>query len=215
MSTERSPGARTISSMSIFRLKHRGCGRSEDDYIETGHPFVTLTRKQPTISRVSDAIKVEGVLEAGRATLRLEIVKSVDCSAQYSCQVRALDGQGKELMQINRLIQNPEGVGNQESGTAMAPGVTLEQLVSLQQQVTLLEASQDGKLEALETRLRDQLEVLDGKFEVVDSRLADLDTGLKDKVKVEKFKDLKRRLAAVEDEMKEFRDKLRYINFGK
>ena len=143
-------------------------GRFLDLYISSARdrdrgsedPFVTLTLKQPQMSRVSGRTKVDGALEAGRATLRLEIVKEVDCSALYSCDVKKTDSQGSEFVQINRSQQRSYQIQDQSGGSVMTSGEILQQLTLLQQQMTFMVAPLDGKLGDMEARLDGKLGVL-------------------------------------------------------
>ena len=105
--TEDAPASRTISSMSVFKItQSKPAAANGNDNTDTLVASLSLDR--PKITRVSNGVKVDGVLEAAQATLRLEMVKEVECSAQYSCEVRTSDGQGNEFVHINRLHQRPE-----------------------------------------------------------------------------------------------------------
>ena len=124
------------------------------------------------MSRVSGRTKVDGALEAGRATLRLEIVKEVDCSALYSCDVKKTDSQGSEFVQINRSQQRPKQVQDQSGGLVMTSEEMLQQLTLLQQQMALMVAPLDGKLGDMETGLDSNLQIrLDWKFGNLETRL--------------------------------------------
>ena len=155
---------RTISGLTIFKTTRdsvTGDGSSSGTN-DQGTVFATLSLNKPKLSRVADGVRVDGVLEVGRATLRLEMVKDVDCSALYTCELRTSDDQGNEFVQTNRLWQRPEVGGAQVDG--IASGGLFQQLASLQQQLTLMGASLDRKLgdlqkrlDAVENRLEDKI----------------------------------------------------------
>ena len=169
---------RSISGMSIFKTRQSSPTKDSKDNGEREHLFVALTLDRPQISRVSDGVKVDGVLEAGRALLRLEMVKDIDCSAMYSCEVRTSDSQGSELVQINRLHQKPEQSVGPADVELMPSRELFQQLALLQEQVTSLGASLDGKLGDPDTHLDDKLGSLemriDRKFEALGGELKDL-----------------------------------------
>ena len=58
----------------------------------------SLTSKASSLSRVADGRKIDGVLEAGRDTMRVGLVKQDDCQAEFVCHVRGLDTQGREVI---------------------------------------------------------------------------------------------------------------------
>ena len=189
------PVHRAISSMKILKSEHSST--TEDSHRLNRDFVVALTSEQPNISSVSDGMKVDGVLEAKQASLRLEMFNKADCSAQFSCEMRTADDQGNEFVHVTRLRRLPEQLEGQNGGSSMTSGVMSQQLVLLQQQMTLLGASLVRKFEDLETRLGGKFEDLEtrlgGKFEDLETRLGgkfeDLETRLGGK-----FEDLETRL---------------------
>ena len=201
------PVHRAISSMKIFKSEHSSA--TEDDIRLNRDVVVALTSEQPNISSVSVEIKVDGVLEAKQASLRLEIFKKADCSALFSCEMRTADDQGNEFVHVTRLRRLSEQLDGQNGGSSMTSGVMSQQLVLLQQQMTLLGASLVRKFEDLETRLGGKFEDLEtrlgSKFEDLETRLGgkfeDLETRLSGKFEDSetrlggKFEDLETRLS--------------------
>ena len=152
--------------MSIFKATKSSAMQHSNSYDWKRNPFATLKLDRPKISRVSDGVKVDGVLEAERATLKLEIVKEIDCLAMYSCEVRTTDSQGNELVQTNRLLQRPKQNLGQADAVVVTSDVTLQQLQAfVQDQMKLMLASQDVKLKALETGMDSKLKDLHETFE--------------------------------------------------
>ena len=64
----------TISSMKVFTTDDSGRRQL----------VASVTSQQPNMTRVSNGIKVEGHLGANWADLRLEFLKSKDCSAAFT-----------------------------------------------------------------------------------------------------------------------------------
>ncbi|GFR68957.1 hypothetical protein ElyMa_000290500 [Elysia marginata] len=214
-STGRASSQRAISSLSIHRITEASL-TDDTGYSEQEHLVATLTLEQPEISRVSNGVKVDGVLEAGRAELRLEMVKGIDCSAQYSCEVRTSDNKGIELVQTNRLRQRPqERRGDQttrQSDASMASSGLFQQLNLLQQQqMTFMSSSLDSKFDALETRLNGRLGTFDTKLENIESRLDVVEHRLEDKIEtrvVDKLCQLEKKLSAADDDEQSVPQKL-------
>ncbi|RUS76531.1 hypothetical protein EGW08_015703 [Elysia chlorotica] len=172
----------TISSLSIFRATQEssspGNGNGSKSESETRTLVGTLTLAQPKLTRVSNGVAVQGVLEAERATIKMEIFKEVDCSAQYSCEVRITDGLGNEFVRTNSLHQRPKQQEKNANDDVMASALILQQFALLQQQMSFMDASLDGKLAALEGKFAD----LPNKFGHLESRLESLQTRLEDKI---------------------------------
>ena len=165
---------RSISSMRLFQTpqaKLTDVFSSTDD----NRMIAELNVNRPRITRVSDGVKVNGVLEAERAALRLELVKEIDCQALYLCEVKTSDDQGNEFVHTNRLQQESKTHKNQADGMVTAPGALSQELVLLQQHMSYIGSSLEGKLGALELRLDGKLGALeshlDGKLGALESRL--------------------------------------------
>ena len=128
------------------------------------------------MSRMANGMRVSGALVAGKAALRLVMFREADCSTIYSCEVRTSDGQGNELVQTNRLRQQPKQSRGLVSGDLMTSGVMLQQLALLQRYMTAVGASMDGKLAKLETRLDRKIGAFGSKLEVSDDKFKALDS---------------------------------------
>ncbi|RUS82056.1 hypothetical protein EGW08_010186 [Elysia chlorotica] len=167
----------TISSMSIFRGA-QGSSKDGNGDIASRRHIASLNQAQPKLVRVSDGFKVDGVLEPNMATLRLEMVKAEDCWAQYYCEVRTSDGQGNEFVQTGRLHQGYNQGGSKADEATMPQAESLQQMATLQQQVTWLGASLEGKL----VSLLGKMEALGEKVSAMETR-QDLNQGrLEDKI---------------------------------
>ncbi|KAK3727781.1 hypothetical protein RRG08_017222 [Elysia crispata] len=99
--------SRTIRNMTVFKTQSSGPGRIS---YSNSNPrdFTVLASVSPTQSKldqVSNGMKISGLLKDGQATLKVELLKHADCSAEYICQVQEVDTDGKELVTLSRLVQ--------------------------------------------------------------------------------------------------------------
>ena len=126
---------------------------------------ISMTSGAPYITRMADGLKVDSVLEAGRATVRVELVKVDDCQAQFTCQVRGLDSQGREAVSTTSLLQQPSQRGNLGYDGSLMPAMSLQLLTSIQQLVTQSVAGLGDKMEAIEHRLENKMDSLEHRLE--------------------------------------------------
>ncbi|GFR74074.1 tenascin-R [Elysia marginata] len=151
----------------------------------TGTKLASLTLQEPTIERVSDGIKVRGVLEAGRATLQMEMKKREDCFAQFTCEVRTIDGQGQEIVHTSRLQQSPQAPRGETESGSLSSGLALQQMVLLQQldtKLALLGSSLDSKLQALELRFEAAQDHLEDKLASVQGDVRSFKDSITEKI---------------------------------
>ncbi|GFO13001.1 tenascin-r [Plakobranchus ocellatus] len=145
----------TISGMSIFKNIETGSDKGIQDIL-----VAFLTSQQPHLTRVSDGVKVYGRLEAGQASIRVELTKQKDCEAQYTCEAKKLDSQRKESINSCQVLQRQVQDSNQEHDELKktAEG-SLPVLILLQQLDTKL-ALLDSKVGSVENRLEDKISLL-------------------------------------------------------
>ncbi|KAK3737917.1 hypothetical protein RRG08_028542 [Elysia crispata] len=155
---------RTISGLSVFRNLQDSIAGT--DKINSGRKtlIASLRLSEPKITRVSNGVIVDGFLESWRAMLRLEMFKEADCSAHYSCEVRLSDDLGNELIQTNTLRQHMKQHEDQAPEVSITPGVLVQQVTLLQQQINMFGAS-------VEKQLQDNYRLLDGKFGTLRDKL--------------------------------------------
>ncbi|GFN93219.1 craniofacial development protein 2-like [Plakobranchus ocellatus] len=79
----------TITKMSVF--KHQQSGAITFDKPGQGNLMASLTLEQLLTTRECDGVKIKGSLQAGRASLHLELFTEEDCNADYTCEVRLLE----------------------------------------------------------------------------------------------------------------------------
>ena len=201
---------RSISSMRLFQTPQAKLTDVRSNTDEKGM-IAELNVDRPRITRVSDGVKVDGVLEAERAALRLELVKEIDCQAVYLCEVKTSDGQGNEFVHTNRLHQESKTHKNQADGVVMSPGELSQELVLLQQHMSYIGSSLEGKLGALESRLdgkiddvrKELTDKFDRKFAELESHTDAYQNRLEDKIEtrvVDKLCQLEMKLPDIEDD---------------
>ena len=174
--------AGTISKMSVFKTVNPG----HNDGKESGDILATLTSENPSVLRMSDELKVEGHLEASEATLRVEMFSEEDCLAQFTCQVRTVDSDGRELVHTNSLQQDGKKLGSRPVSGAVKLGETLQVPLLLQQldtKLAMLGNSLEGKLSALENRFEDKILSLHDDVQSLKSELeSKIETRVVDKL---------------------------------
>ncbi|GFS22802.1 tubulin alpha chain [Elysia marginata] len=140
-----------ISSMTVFkRVQHNlKTGGNPREY-----RIATISGQQPSLTRVANGVKVTGSLDAGpngRATIRAELAKAADCQAEFVCQVKGLDTQGREVMSTASVVQESRDSGVKvDDVSLMADTVAFQLLTSVQQVVTQSAANLENKIEKIQ-----------------------------------------------------------------
>ena len=151
--------AGTISGMRLYITRPTLFDYSDRDRKQL---LASLTLQQPNITRVSNAMSIDGQLGSRGATLRLEIFQGKDCSAEYTCEVLFLDAQRKEVLSSNRVKQREP----HRNGIEFAAEPS--QVMLFVQQLSLLENRMEDRLRAIEekieSRVADKLCQLEAKL---------------------------------------------------
>ncbi|KAK3801133.1 hypothetical protein RRG08_029393 [Elysia crispata] len=136
------------------RISHNVCGKSSD---LLGVVVASVTRQAPRITRVSNGIKVDGTLDGGRASIAVEIVKYVDCSADFLCLLQTVDDRGIESSTTARVQQakKPSQTDNHSLGSSVS-----RQVLDLVHELNL-KLAKTNKL----------TEILENKIETIDKKL--------------------------------------------
>ena len=171
--------------MSVF--KHAQA--SSDDTGSKGQSrlLASVTSTQPSVTRVSDGVKVEGQLTAERATMRLEFFKQNDCQAQFTCRVVLKDTQGREHVTSSRLLQQTSGDRSVEVDEGnWTPAVALNLLSLVHEMDNKLaqvgSSSEDAwrlRVQSLENRLEDKLTSIENRME---DKIASIENRLENKL---------------------------------
>ncbi|GFS02708.1 fibrinogen-related protein 3-2 [Elysia marginata] len=148
-----------VSSLSVFKTVSTGVRADTRDAL-----VASVTPQEPRLMRVANGMKVVGSLDAGRATVRVELVKRGDCQSEFTCHVRGLDSQGREAVSTASLVQQPRHRENQVDDGKMMSSLSLQLLASIQQLVTQSVAGLEDKLDSLEHRLDDKLEAMEHRL---------------------------------------------------
>ncbi|GFR92132.1 ficolin-1 [Elysia marginata] len=167
----------------------------------------SVTKAQPRITRVSNGIKVEGFLDAEKASLTLVMVKSVHCTAEFTCRVRSVDANGQESVTTTQVQQS-----NKQSpvySPSLAPSVSLQILdlvYRLQAQLTVtqkLTENLDAKLDNLDQNVNTKLDLVDKTAGKIDNQLRILQNNLYSKVDqvIQSTNDLQTKMKSLDDNL--------------
>ncbi|GFN94692.1 tenascin-r [Plakobranchus ocellatus] len=178
--SNRNQPSNTITTMNVFR--HSQSESIASDKPERDILMASLNLEEPILTRESEAVKIDGRLKPGWASLRLELFEKEDCNAEYSCEVRMLDSQEKESINTYHLLQHRGQTANQRNGSIATSAESLHVFLLLQQLDTKL-AMLDSKVGSVENRLEDKIsslrENVDNKIERgIINKLADIEAKL-------------------------------------
>ena len=141
----------SITSMSVFRIDSTISKLNAKNKRKI--LFGSVTSQTPTLTQVANGRKVDGLLKARRATVRVELVKQEDCQAEFTCQVRGSDNQGREVVSSTSLVQHQGQKGNQLNNGIVMPGMSLQLFALVQQLVSQSMGGLGKKIENLEDRI--------------------------------------------------------------
>ena len=177
----------SISKMSIFK-EVADVGPKRRQIL-----IASVTSQQPSLTRVVNARYIHGHLDTGKASLRVEFVKTGDCQAEYTCQIHGIDSSGTRTVSSVSLLrqqqqqQQPGQSGNEEDdGNAMAD-VTSQLLASIQQLINQSVAGLETKIGSIERSMADKIgdttRALERSLEVkLEDTMKSAETDLKDKI---------------------------------
>ncbi|GFS20212.1 BDR-repeat family protein [Elysia marginata] len=186
---------KNITSMGVFKRVSLSNAQGQQEI-----PIGSVSTQNPSLMGVSDGRNVKGFLRQGSATLRVELVKQVDCQAEFVCQVRGLDHEGRELVSLVSLSQQPLPQKDKQvyDKNKVTPQVSFQFLSSIQQLIAQsmnnLENSVDDKISTLENRLDDKISSLDNS---VSDKISSLENRLEDKI-IQQQKDFNDRVDSFE-----------------
>ncbi|GFO24807.1 hypothetical protein PoB_005131200 [Plakobranchus ocellatus] len=150
--------SREIAKVSIFK-KALGSSTKVQE-IGPGKLLASLTPEQTSLSREVDGVKADGSLSSGRAVLLLELPKHEDCFAEYTCEVRLKDAEGKEVTSITKLLHLPQERGNTANDGDLTQSILLQLLQSQMSLITKSIQVLEDKMTSLESphmRLQDRM----------------------------------------------------------
>ncbi|GFR83640.1 apolipoprotein A1/A4/E [Elysia marginata] len=169
----------SILSMSVFKKR---LPTISDTMNNRRGVLLGLTSQSTTITRVSNGRKVDGPLRAGRAKLRVELVKRDDCSAEFVCQVKGVDSQGREVVSTTNLVQQQSQGGHQVYDRIPMPAVSLQVLTLTQhltQLINGLENRMEDKISSLGNNVRGEIAPLQNKLQ---DKMSSLESNVKGEI---------------------------------
>ena len=166
-----------ITSMTLFKTSPSAVSTSGNNKSGQRKTLATVSADQPELEQVSDGGKVHGHLKDGRASLRVELSKQTDCQAEFTCQVRGVDSQGKEVVSSHSLLQPHDQSDITPRDTGMAP-VVIAQMLTVIQALDVKFAVLEKTTEKLEEKLEKTTESIEDKLNKLDDKLCKLDSEL-------------------------------------
>ena len=167
----------TMTSMTLFKTSSSVVSTSGNNRPGQRKTLATVSADQPELEQVSDGRKVSGLLKDSRASLRVELIKQTDCQAEFTCQVRGVDSQGKEVLSSHSLLQPHDQSDITQSDTGMAP-VVIAQMLTVIQALDVKFAVLEKTTEKLEEKLEKTTESTEDKLNKLDDKLCKLDSEL-------------------------------------
>ena len=163
----------------------------------------SVNSQQPRVSRVANAIKVDGQLNSSITTIRLELFKLEDCRAEFICEVIAVDAKGRELVRTSHLLQQPSSPALDTAGEeGWTPAVAMH-LVNLVQDLSTNMELTRNTLEDYRNRLSGVENRVVAFQKDVTSSILNLEKGVSDNSRI-----LENRL---EDKMERLEDKFSHF----
>ena len=206
----------TISTLKVFKMDASSTTNKAGG--KRRNLLASVSSQQSRLTRVSNGVKIDGRLEPGSATLRLELSKQDDCQAEFLCQTRGVDSNGRELIITSHIFQQSEKKNEQQNSLTWTPRLGIEvsssdQLLSaklavmgsaignLENEMRLLKDAAQHDSASLKTDLSTKTDRLEDKIQNLGKDLDTQTDRLEDKM--ESFeKDLSKRITRVEDKMK-------------
>ncbi|RUS68620.1 hypothetical protein EGW08_023619 [Elysia chlorotica] len=169
-SQQSSLGLKNISRLTIFQSS----APSSQGKADSGQEVVvaSVTSQHPRVTRVSNGVMVTGALEAGQASITLELVKPTDCDADYRCELRSMDVSGVETVSSTRVMHSRR----RREGDA-SDSLTISTPISLQ--ILQLGYDTNAKLSAsslILDRLSGDLNLLGNKMAKIESSLKSMES---------------------------------------
>ncbi|GFR63843.1 hypothetical protein ElyMa_003616700 [Elysia marginata] len=176
-------GFNSISEMSMFKIGPTVYGNAKSKHKAL---IASITSQSPGLSSVANGRKIDGLLDTIRGSLRVELVKEEDCKAEFICQVRGLDIQGRQAVSTTNLVQHTNQAENLVDAGTLTPRTSVQLLGAIQQlitqstdslnknvveKITSLENRIEDKLSMFENRVEDKLGISDNKIEEKVSQL--------------------------------------------
>ncbi|GFO47848.1 hypothetical protein PoB_007435300 [Plakobranchus ocellatus] len=96
----------SIKSLKLFQLETNVL--NGNSHGKRRRLITSVTSQQSRLTRVANGLKIDGRLEAGLATLSLELTNQDECSANFICQSQAEDVEGNQFESKAQVLQQPQ-----------------------------------------------------------------------------------------------------------
>ncbi|GFR91128.1 fibrinogen-like protein 1 [Elysia marginata] len=189
----------SISSLQVFKQTETFTANNSRD--KTRRLLASVSSQHPRLTRVANGVKVSGRLEAGRAILRLELVKETDCLAEFVCQAKGIDSEGRIVVSTSQILQQPRESNVQTNGIGWSPGSGM-QMISLLQQVSVKLEVLSSSVSGWEEELRRMKDTTQHDFESLKAELNTKTDRVEDKIQ-SLGKDLNTQTDRLEDKMED------------
>ncbi|GFR57570.1 ficolin-1 [Elysia marginata] len=164
------PGFSSISEISVFKRSPMLYGKAKSEHNAL---IASITSQFPGLSSVANGRKIDGLLDTVRGSLRVEMVKEEDCKAEFICQVRGLDIQGRQSVSTTNLVQQRNQANNQVNAASWRQGTSLQLLAAIQQLVGSLEKNMEDRLKSLKDTVGEQQKYREDRIDSLEHRLDD------------------------------------------
>ncbi|GFS05163.1 hypothetical protein ElyMa_001192900 [Elysia marginata] len=153
-----------ISTMSLFMRESKGKRNVE---------IASITSSSPSLLRVANGKKINGLLEPGRATLRVELFKLEDCQAEFVCEVRGVDSQGIDKASSASLVLKSSQLFDAMLSTPPSLLALIQNLFTMA--VDRLEDKMEDRIAQLGRDLMNKSDLMEKKME---ERMNSIESGL-------------------------------------
>ena len=146
--------------MTLFKTSPSAVSTSGNTKSGQRRKLGSISSDQPDLEQDADGMKLKGSLKDGRVSLRAELSKQTDCFAEFTCEIRGVDSQGKEVLSSARLLQPQDQYSPHPRDIGISP-MAFPQLLSLVQDL-------DAKLAIVEKtteRLEDKMTSVEDSWE--------------------------------------------------
>ncbi|GFO47844.1 repeat motif-containing protein [Plakobranchus ocellatus] len=176
--------------------------------------IASVTSQQSRLTRVATGLNIDGRLEAGLATLRLELTKQDDCLANFICQSLAEDVEGNQFESSAQVLQHPQQ--SIESGgdnpLKSVPVLALMQQLDtkferLESDMDSLKHSIDHDVESIKADLNSKVDRLEDKIQSIAKDLITQSNRLEDKIESQQ-KDSNSKIERFEEKAESFNDRM-------
>ncbi|GFO47853.1 fibrinogen c domain-containing protein 1 [Plakobranchus ocellatus] len=202
----------SIKSLKLFQLETNVL--NGNSHGKRRRLIASVTSQQSRLTRVANGLKIDGRLEAGLATLRLELTKQDDCLANFICQSQAEDVEGNQFESSAQVLQHPQQSiepgrdGLWKSVPVLALMQQLDtKLERLENDMDSLKHYIDHDVESIKTDLNSKVDRLEDKIQSIAKDLITQSNRLEDKIESQQ-KDSNSKIERFEEKAESFNDRM-------